>query len=59
MPLIEEDTPIVPGAIWDRYDQHMMEVPGEWDTDARLCMVGQAPYPVTVNGVVISVTTNV
>jgi hypothetical protein len=58
MPLIEQDATVAPGQIWDRYDQQMQEVPGEWDTDARLCMVGQAPYPVTVNGVVIGTTTN-
>ena len=58
LPAIDQDTATPPGAIWDQYDQNMQEVPGQWDTDARLCMLGQAPYPVSVNGVTISVKTN-
>lgn len=57
MPQIEQDA-LVPSTVWDQYDQQAQEVPGQWDTDARLCMLGAAPYPVTINGVVISVTTN-
>ena len=58
LPQIEDDTTIAAGTIWDQYDKDPIEVPGQWDTDARLCLLGQAPYPVTVNGVVIGVTTN-
>jgi hypothetical protein len=36
----------------------MMEVPGEWNTDARLCLLAQAPAPCTVGGVVTGMTTN-
>ncbi|MGY3393435.1 hypothetical protein ACVWW6_006026 [Bradyrhizobium sp. USDA 3311] len=55
---IDQDAAVAAGAIWDQYDQQMQEAPGQWDTDARLCMLGAAPYPVTVNGTVIGVTTN-
>ena len=58
LPPIDQDTATPAGTIWDQYDQQMQEAPGQWDTDARLCMLGAAPYPVTVNGVVIAVTTN-
>jgi hypothetical protein len=58
LPAIDQDTSTPAGTIWDQYDQQMQEVPGQWDTDARLCMLGEAPYPVTVNGIVIAVTTN-
>ena len=36
----------------------MMEVPGEWNTDARLCLLAQAPAPCTIGGVVMGMTTN-
>jgi hypothetical protein len=36
----------------------MIEVPGSWQTDARLCLLAQAPNPCTVGGVVIGLTTH-
>ncbi len=58
LPLYEADQPTPSGTVWSEYDQPMMEVPGEWNTDARLCLLGQAPAPCTVSGVVMGMTTN-
>jgi hypothetical protein len=35
----------------------MIEVPGSWNTDARLCLLAQAPFPCTVGAVVIGLET--
>jgi hypothetical protein len=58
LPLFEagETTPF--GTTWSSYDQPMIEVPGSWNTDARLCLLAQAPNPVTVGAVVVALTTN-
>jgi hypothetical protein len=58
MPLYEEGAAVATGTVWSEYDEPMIEVAGEWDTDARLCMLGQAPFPCKVGGVVVAVTTN-
>jgi hypothetical protein len=58
MPLYEEGAAVTAGTVWSEYDEPMVEVPGEWDTDARLCLLGQAPYPCKVGGVVVAVQTN-
>jgi hypothetical protein len=58
LPLVEagEATPF--GTTWSSYDQPMIEVPGSWNTDARLCLLAQAPNPVMVGAVVVALTTN-
>jgi hypothetical protein len=58
LPLYEADQPTPAGTVWSEYDEPMMEVPGEWNTDARLCLLAQAPAPCTVGGVVIGMATN-
>lgn len=58
LPRIEEDAELGAAQIWSEYDEPMFEVPGEWDTDARLCMLAMAPYPVKVGAVVVAITTN-
>ncbi len=34
--------------VWEQYDQDMIEFPGEWTTDARICLKATAPRPCTV-----------
>jgi hypothetical protein len=58
LPLYEADQPTPSGVVWTEYDEPMMEVPGEWSTDARLCLLAQAPGPCTVSGVVMGMTTH-
>jgi len=40
------------------YDETGFSFPGEWNTDARLCLKVSAPYPCTFLGLVIAVETN-
>jgi len=47
MPLIEDGTE-VSTATHTHYDQNLIEFPGTWTTDARVCMQAQAPRPATV-----------
>lgn len=58
LPGIEDDAEVDPDHVYDEYDKPAMSVPGDWDTDSRLCMLAMAPYPVKVAGTVISITTN-
>ena len=44
--------------VYDDFDEPMIEVPGEWTTDARLCLQASAPRPCTMLGAVVSVSTN-
>ena len=45
--------------IWDDYAEPLMGFGGGWDTDARVCLEMQAPYPVTLYGLIIAMDTNV
>lgn len=40
------------------YDQDASSFGGSWDTDSRICVDVQAPYPATLLGAVISLKTN-
>jgi hypothetical protein len=57
LPQYEEGAAVPATTIWSEYDEPMIEVPGEWDTDARLCLLAQAPYPCKVGGVAVGVKT--
>lgn len=58
LPLVEAGQTTAAGTTWSTYDQPMIEVPGSWNTDARRCLLAQAPNPVTVGAVVAALTTN-
>jgi hypothetical protein len=58
LPGMESDAAVDPNMLYSEYDEPAFETPGEWDTDARLCMMAMAPYPVKIAGAVISITTN-
>jgi hypothetical protein len=58
LPLYEAGAATPAATTWSEYDEPMIEVPGSWQTDARLCLLAQAPNPCTVGGVVIGLTTN-
>jgi hypothetical protein len=36
------------GSVWESYDEDMIEFPGEWDTDNRMCLEANAPRPCTI-----------
>jgi hypothetical protein len=58
LPLFEAGARTPAATTWSEYDEPMIEVPGSWQTDARLCLLAQAPNPCTVGGVVIGLATN-
>jgi len=58
MPQKEAEQLTPAGTIWSEYDEAAISVPGEWDTDARLCLLAQAPRPCTIGGVVVGVDTS-
>lgn len=46
------------GTIHDDFDEPLTEFPGEWDTDSRLCLKGQAPFPVELLAATLSIETH-
>lgn len=58
MPLVESGATVDGDAVWAHYDEETFEFPGEWDTDARLCLKATAPFPVTLLAAVIEIETN-
>jgi len=58
LPEIERGTTVDGDYIHDQYDEDMMEHPGDWDTDSRLCLKAKAPRPCTVMGAVINMKTH-
>jgi hypothetical protein len=58
LPAVEQGVATAANTVWAEYDERMIEVGGEWDTDARLNLLGQAPYPVKVAACVIDIETN-
>jgi hypothetical protein len=58
MPLVEDGADVDQNTVWAEFDEGMITVPGEWDTDARLCLRATAPRPCMVLAAVVGVTTN-
>lgn len=58
LPLVEENATTAASTVWSAYDEPMVEVPGEWNSDVRLCLLAQAPKPCTIGAVVIGMTTH-
>lgn len=59
LPMIEEGVPVtLDSTLIDSFDGDMFPFPGEWDTDARVCVEVQPGYSATLHGLVIEVETN-
>lgn len=58
LPQVENGAVVDQDSVWEEYDEPMFALPGQWDTDTRLCLRATAPRPVTVDAVTISVMTN-
>jgi len=56
LPLNEKGFNIDDDTIWSETELPSIELPGEWDTDARLCLKAQSPRPATVAAAVIGMT---
>lgn len=58
LPLIEKGYTVASTAVRTAYDEPTFSFPGNWDTDARLCLRATAPKPATVLAAVIQLETN-
>lgn len=58
LPRIERGAETPDHTIWESYDQQSIPMSGEWDTDSRVTIIGQAPRPATVCGFTISIATS-
>jgi len=57
LPEVESGKSVTPGVRSD-YDEDLIEFPGLWDTDLRLCLLAQAPRPCTVLAATIAIEAN-
>lgn len=57
LPLVEGGQDTAADTVWSEFDQPMIGLSGSWDTDSRLHLLAQAPKPVTLEGVVMAVST--
>lgn len=44
--------------VYDVFDDTVFAFPGDWNTDSRVCLQVEAPYPATFLGLVVGVETN-
>lgn len=58
LPEVEAYEEVDQDAVREAYNGDLIEFPGEWSTDSRLCLRATAPRPATIMGVVIDITTN-
>ena len=49
---------VASGTIWNEFDDPAAPFLGEWDTDSRICLQVEAPYPATVKAVVFGIQTS-
>lgn len=50
LPLVE-DGEVVTDTIYASYDKDMIEFPGDWTNDSRICLKSVAPHPCTVKAI--------
>jgi hypothetical protein len=55
LPMVENGADVDQDAVRESYDEDMVEFPGDWDTDNRVCLVANAPRPCTVLAAVMNV----
>jgi len=58
LPLTEDYADVDQDTVRSVYDEGLTGFPGEWDTDARLCLRATAPKPVTLLACIIDLETN-
>lgn len=58
LPLVERHEETAGDTVWESYDEDLIEFPGEWSTDSRICLRARAPRPATVLACTVSMVTN-
>lgn len=59
LPLVENGEITAANTIWSQYDEDAFEFNDIWNTDSRLCLQAQSPFPVTILAAVLKDSTNV
>ena len=54
MPLVENAMEVGSSTLHATYDEELIEFPGEWSGDSRLCIQAESPRPVTVLAAVLA-----
>lgn len=58
LPQRRDGAPVAPDTVYKEYETEMWDFPSSWGTDPRLHLEMHAPYPCTVQAVVLNVTTH-
>ncbi len=58
LPRMHDEAEVEADTIFSAYDSQMFEFDGEFNTDSRLCLMAQAPRPVTLLACVLGMDTN-
>ncbi len=58
MPLVEDSAEVGQTTLHTAYDQELIEFPGIWNTDSRLCLQAVSPRPITVLAAVLAYETS-
>lgn len=58
LPKIEDGAPVGDDDVRVEYEGEMIEFPGDWGTDERLCLLASAPRPVTILAAVMDAQVN-
>jgi hypothetical protein len=54
MPLTENSQDVAAGTLNTTYDEELIEFPGEWNGDSRICIQAQSPRPVTILAAILA-----
>lgn len=58
LPRMHDEAEVGEHHVYGAFDEPMFELDGEFDTDSRLCLMAQAPRPVTLLACVLGMETN-
>lgn len=58
LPRLYQGRPVDPHEVFDHSEEPAIAFPGEWNTDARICLRARAPRPCVVEAAIVTVETN-
>lgn len=58
LPSYERGTLVSENSTWEDYDNELIEFPGQWDTDSRICLVAASPKPANVLAISLGIETH-
>jgi hypothetical protein len=58
LPSVKDGMTVAPGTVHADFDGPMTSLPGEWNTDSRLCLLAASPRPCMVMCAVVDIATN-